>query len=43
MNSYWIDSCQDIPCNDKLINDITTDICIVGGRNYWNFLCILFG
>lgn len=40
-NSYWIDSVN-FKSFPKLDKDLEVDVCIVGGRNYWSFYCLLF-
>lgn len=39
MNSYWVDSTKGTNYS-KLENDLNTDVCIIGGRNNWNFYSI---
>lgn len=40
-NSYWIDSVH-FKSFSKLDKDIDVDVCIVGGRDYRSFYCLLF-
>lgn len=40
-NSYWINSVN-LKSFPKLDKDLDVDVCIVGGRNYWSFYCLLF-
>ena len=39
-NSYWIDSIN-FDSFPELDKNLEVDVCIIGGRYYWSFYCLL--